>query len=288
MRLVTTSDILADTFGDLEAVRILASNGFDAIDWSFFNMERQPAWQGNDWREHAMEIRRTAEDCGIGFGQSHAPFPTSTGEEEKDKAILAVILQSMEAASILGCHSIIIHPRQHLVYAKNKKQLFQENVAFYTSLIPYCEQFGIHVCVENMWQYDHKRHIIVDSVCAQPEEFCAMIDAIHSPWITACLDIGHAALVGVDPADAIRALGHDRLQALHVHDVDYLHDCHTLPFNRDLDWDAITAALAEIHYEGDFTFEADAFLKQFPPELRRDASVLMERTGRYLVARASR
>ena len=122
-------------------------------------------------------------------------------------------------------------------------------------------------------------------ICRTVDVFdkCAMIDEINSPWITACLDIGHTALVGVDPADAIRALGHDRLKALHVHDVDYLHDCHTLPFNRNLDWDAITAALAEIHYDGDFTFEADAFLEQFPRELRKDASVLMARTGRYLV-----
>lgn len=283
MRLVTTSDSLAETFGDLEAVRILARNGFDAIDWSFFSIERQIGWQGGGWRDHAAEIRRTAEECGIGFGQSHAPFPSSVGNEEKDKQILTTILKSMEAAALLGCHSIIVHPRQHLPYAKNKKQLFRENVAFYTDLIPYCKQFGIHVCVENMWQYDEKRHIIVDSVCAQPEEFCAMIDEINSPWITACLDIGHTALVGVDPADAIRALGHDRLKALHVHDVDYLHDCHTLPFNRNLDWDAITVALAEIHYDGDFTFEADAFLEQFPRELRKDASVLMARTGRYLV-----
>lgn len=70
------------------------------------------------------------------------------------------------------------------------------NVEFYRTLIPDCERLNIRVCAENMWQWDDKREIIVDSICAQPEEFCALLDAIDSPWIVGCLDIGHSALVG--------------------------------------------------------------------------------------------
>ena len=71
-----------------------------------------------------------------------------------------------------------------------------------------------------MWQWDDKREIIVDSICAQPEEFCALLDAIDSPWIVGCLDIGHSALVGVEPRGTLSAhSGSKRLQALHVHDV---------------------------------------------------------------------
>ena len=64
---------------------------------------------------------------------------------------------------------------------------------------------------------------------------------------------------------------------------DYLDDNHTLPFMKKLDWDSITAALGKIDYPGDFTFEADFFLRPFPRELLPEAARLMVRTGRYLM-----
>lgn len=228
-------------------------------------------------------MKALAAQYGIGFSQAHAPFPTSMGEEPFDTERMACIVRSMEAAAIMGVQYIVVHPRQHLRYAQNKRQLFDENVAMYKSLIPYCQKFGIHVCAENMWQWDAKRGIIIDSVCSQPEEFCDLIDAVDSPWIVACLDIGHTGLVGQDPADFIRALGTRRLKALHVHDVDLLHDNHTLPFLQKLDWDSVTKALADIDYQGDFTFEAENFTRCFPKELQEDACKFMERTGRYLI-----
>lgn len=286
MRLVTQTDVLARMFGEEQSIRILANSGFDAIDWSFFAMlQDDNPWCQPDWRERALKMKAVAEECGIGFSQAHAPFPSSKGEEPFDTVVMERILRSMEIASIMGVRNIVVHPRQHLPYVKYRQQLFEENVAFYKSLIPHCARLNIHVCAENMWQFDRNRNIIVDSVCARPEEFCAMIDAVDSPWIVACLDLGHAALTGQDPADMIRALGHDRLQALHVHDVDHLHDCHTLPFTRNLDWESIAAALGEIDFQGDFTFEADNFLAPFPRELQQEASAFMAKTGRYLINR---
>lgn len=284
MQLVTTTEKLSEAFGDEECVRILAEAGFDAIDWGFFEMSAgKGIWCTDDWKNHALRLKELGRECGIGFSQAHAPFPSSQGEEAADKIIMERILRSMEAAALMGIKNIVVHPKQHLVYAKEKKQLWQENLEFYRSLIPFCQTFGIRVCAENMWQYDSKRRYIVDSVCSQPEEFCALLDALDSPWIVGCLDLGHCALVGVEPEDFIRAMGKDRLKALHVHDVDYLHDCHTMPFMKNLNWENITSALAQIGYEGDFTFEADSFYSGFPAPLMKDACRLMERTGRYLI-----
>lgn len=286
MRLVTETGSLEESFSDEDCVRILAGAGFDAMDWSFFSMlSGKTVWCGDSWKEHALRVRETAKECKIGFSQSHAPFPSSKGEEPFDTEIYGRILRSMEAAAFLGAKHIVVHPRQHLDYAKNRARLWEENVAFYRSLIPYCEEYGIRVCMENMWQYDSKRHYIVDSVCSQPEEFCGLLDEVDSPWIAGCLDIGHAALTGVDPADFIRAMGKKRLAALHVQDVNHVEDCHTLPYLQKLDWESVAAALGEIGYEGDFTFEADSFTGAFPAALKPDACVLMAKTGRYLMER---
>ena len=275
-----------ESFSEEDAIQILAKSGFDAIDWSFFRMKNpDDVWNQENWRERAQKMKALAAQCGIGFSQAHAPYPTNKGEEPFDTIQMDRILRAMEAAAIMGVQYIVVHPKQHLDYAKNKRQLFEENVTMYKSLIPYCQQFGIHVCAENMWQYDAKRGIIIDSVCSQPEEFCAMIDAVNSPWIVACLDIGHTGLVGQDPAEFIRALGNRRLKALHVHDVDLLHDNHTLPFLQKLDWESVTKALADIDYQGDFTFEAENFTRGFPSKLQEDACKFMERTERYLISR---
>lgn len=286
MRLAAPAECLAASFGDETCVRILAESGFDAIDWSFFAMTSgNDRWCGDDWRERALRLKELGQAYHIAFSQAHAPFPSSIGEEPFDTLIMQWIHRSMEAAALMGARNIVVHPHQHIPYRQNKARLYAENLAFYRGLIPYCEEFGIRVCIENMWGYDEKRRYIVDSVCSQPEEFCAMLDELDSPWITGCLDIGHCALVGEDPAAFIRALGAKRLQALHVHDVNYLEDNHTLPFLEKLDWESITKALAEIGYEGDFTFEADNFLLSFPPALQPEASILMAKTGRYLIYR---
>jgi L-ribulose-5-phosphate 3-epimerase len=286
MRLSTQTDLLARVFGDEECLRILARSGYDAADLSFFEMTGgKGVWCGSDWRAHAERLKEVAHSLGIVFNQAHAPFPSNRGEEPYDTVIFERIVRAMEAAALLGARSIVVHPLHHIPYAANKAKLWKMNLDFYRRLLPYCEQFGIRVAAENMWQVDERRGYIVDSVCSQPEEFAALLDALDSPFIVGCLDLGHSALVGVEPADFIRALGPKRLQALHVHDVNYVRDCHTLPFMEKLDWASICRALADIGYEGDFTLEADNFMGGFPRALLPEASALMAKTGRYLMSR---
>jgi len=284
MKLGTSTEILGRRFGEEKAIQLLAQAGFDGVDWDFSGMEKDDnPWNQDNWRDRAAQMKALATENGIEILQAHAPYPTSKGIDPYDTVVKERIIRSMEAASIMGAKHIIVHPMKHLNYVKYRQLMFEKNVELYQQLIPYCEKWKIRVCAENMFERDNQRNMIVNSGCGMPEEFCALLDVLNSPWIVGCLDIGHAALVGVDPADAIRMLGRERLRALHVHDVDYLTDGHTIPFMEKLDWGSITSALAEIGYEGDFVFEADKFLIGFPKELCMDASTLMEKTGRYLI-----
>ena len=67
---------------------------------------------------------------------------------------------------------------------------------------------------------------------------------------------------GNGAANMIRQLGH-RLQALHIHDNDRLHDSHQIPYSMEIDFDGIVKALKEIGYYGYFTLEADQYLNAF-------------------------
>ena len=268
-----------------EAVKINSDAGFDAYDISLFQLTRDESYEFNapDYVEKAKALRAYADSLGIVCNQSHARFPSSVGKEDEDKIIFDKIVRAMEIASILGAKIIVVHPKQHMVYAEHPDELFEINVEFYKSLIPYCEKFGIKVACENMWQWYNGNKVPSDSTCSRAWEFCKYLDAIDSEWIVGCLDIGHVSLVLADIPDFIRKMGNKRLQALHVHDTDFKADKHTLPFMEKIDFIAMCKALAEIDYQGDFTYEADAFYRGKPVELYPATTKYMCEVGRYLI-----
>ncbi|MBP3382263.1 MAG: sugar phosphate isomerase/epimerase [Clostridia bacterium] len=285
MLLSTQNEDLLKMFGFEKAVTILKNAGYDAYDMSLFQMFTEAdtcPLNKPDYRRRAQEMRAFADAIGLPCNQAHAPFASSQGDE-KDEWRFETIVRSMEIASILGAKCIVVHPVQHLPYMQEKQTLWDMNIAFYKRLIPYCEQFGIKVALENMWQYNHKTQHIADSVCSRPEEFLRYLETLHSPWLVACLDIGHAALTDEDIPTFIRTLGKKHLQALHVHDVDFKNDNHTLPYTMNIEWAAVLDALAEIGYEGDLTFEADVFIRKLPAPLVETGVKFMADVGRYMV-----
>lgn len=286
MLLSTQTEYLASRYGDEQAIRTLAEVGFDAFDLSLFAMNSNPDYEMNkeNFRDYAKHLRAVADECGIVCNQSHAPFPTSVGDEEKDEKIFQSVVRAMEAASIVGAKIIVVHPKQHLNYHAHAAELKELNMEFYRRLIPYCEKFNIKVATENMWQYNRTAGHIKDSVCSRPQEFLGYLEELNSPWIVACLDIGHVVLTNEDLPTCIRTLGAKHLQALHVHDNDHRDDSHTMPFLSRINFAEVTAALKEIGYQGDLTFEADAFFKPMPEEILPEAYALLHKTGRYLVS----
>ncbi|MBR6766810.1 MAG: sugar phosphate isomerase/epimerase [Clostridia bacterium] len=280
MKLSSECHYLANQFGLHAAVNMMADAGYDAIDYSAFEEE----WY-SDARDKTFytDARKIAEDRGLTFNQAHAPFPSSFGDPEKDKKTFENIVSSMKIASWLGVKNIIVHPCQHMEYAANgvPEKLFDINMDFYRRLIPYCEEYNIRVAVENMWQYPRT---VSHSTCSKPDEFVRYMDSLNSEWLVACLDVGHAMLVKEKPGDMVRALGRKHLQALHVHDIDGVHDTHTLPYSGIIDWQAFMESLAEIDYQGDLTFEADCFFSHTPPALWKDSIKYMVSVGRYLIS----
>jgi sugar phosphate isomerase/epimerase len=262
---------------------MLAEAGYEAFDLSLFSMiDDNDPFHVDDYRAKAECLRATADACGIVCNQAHAPFPSSKSDETFNKKMFSRIVRAMEIASIVGAKHIIVHPVQHLYYPENVRVLRDMNSAFYSALEPYCKKFDIKVALENMFQGDPRRHVLIESTCNSPDEFCDYLDVLPTAHFIACLDIGHCGLVGQNAANFIRALGHDRLGALHVHDNDHHHDLHTLPFMGALDWDAITTALADIHYTGDITLEADGFLTRLPKEALPEALHLMCTVAKHL------
>ena len=282
MLLSNTIEILNDHFGDAGAIKLLAECGFDAYDMSFITMDTCPEHplNGENYIEYLKNLRKVADEAGIVCNQAHAPFHSSYGEKEKDDMRYRQIIRSIEGAAILGAKIIVVHPKQHLKYWESAEELREINLEFYKSLIPYCEKYNIKVAVENMWQY--KDGGIVDSTCSRAAEFCDYVDMLDSKWIVACVDIGHVVLTGETLTNMFHSLG-NRVQCLHVHDNDLIHDNHCLPFVMNVDFKEMVQALKDIEYKGDFTFEAASFCTKMPKELLPSALRFMHDTGRVLM-----
>ena len=265
MKISTQTGSFMKFFSDREIVDILKDAGFDAIDYSFFDVQRcNPDISDAEYKERFTELRKYAEDKGLYFNQSHAPHPSSLMDEAFTKRRFDELITALKNSSYLGVRNIIIHPCQHLRYytGENIEALYEMNLEFYARLIPYCEEYGITVCTENMWQCygDSKR--IWDSTCSRAEEFVRYVDGIGSPFVKACVDLGHTVLVGENPVNMIKALG-NRVAALHVHDNDGIRDEHTVPFHGIIKWNEVAKALKDIGYSGEITLETEGFMNQY-------------------------
>ena len=261
MKTSTEIDSIALQIGEEKAVELVAKTGFDAWDFSMFQMcekkngilvpKNHPLAQEN-YLTFARKLKQIGLDNGIVCNQGHAPFPSSPKSKDYLK-------RAIECVAEAGGEICIIHPMNN--------GSPQENAEMYFELLPFAKEHNVKIATENMWNWSKwKRHSIF-AACATPESFNAHLDAVNDDYFVACLDIGHAEMKGskTSAVEMIKALG-KRLKALHIHDNDKLHDSHELPFSMKIDFVPIVKALKEIEYDGYFTLEASYHLEKLPKE----------------------
>lgn len=283
MRISTQTQFAIERLGVTETFRVLKEAGFDAYDYTILDASAENPLYGDDWQSHIAEVRAAAQAVGLPCNQAHAPHPTSQPDLPKyadyNARIFDVTVRCIEAAAMLGANAIVVHPVQHMVYREHAEELFRLNMDFYRALAPYAKRAGIRIALENMWQRNGQG-VIVDSTCGQPAEFIRYFDTLADDCFTCCLDIGHCFLCGHDPAAAIREMGAGRIGALHVHDNDGKDDLHLLPHLGRINWSSVAAALADVGYRGDFTYEAYGFIKKMPAAAMPAAYRLMADVAR--------
>lgn len=285
--LLSTSlhSLLSQDFTLEQCVTICKTAGFDAMDMCFTHAKWHDAeTETPEFLNHLIEVRKIAEGSGLVFNQAHAPFFKKTPTVEDPEGCFSKIVRAMKYASVLGVKNIVVHPLQHLTYRNPgvPEQLFELNMEYYGRLQKYCEEYGIVIAVENMFQRT-SNHRIIRSVCATPEEFCRYMNHLDNRYFIGCLDIGHAMLTD-EPVEFIRKAGHC-IGALHVHDNTGFNDDHMMPYCGILDWESITDALRDAKYTGDFTFETVKYTKAYPRELQQDAHNMLAKVGRHLIKR---
>lgn len=270
MKISAGIDRVAKAYGYEKALEMAAQAGFDCVDISLEVMttEENCRFLQPDGLDYCRQLRACAEELGITINQTHAPVKGNhaqwqAGEKEK---VIARMGQSVLVSGALGARNAVVHPLQYWNYLNTDPQkILQTNLEYYGALIPYAQQVGVKIAIENMWQNHKYNKNITLSVCSSPYEHREYVDACNAmaPVFTACLDVGHCVLTGHDPAKSIAVLG-SRLEALHIHDVDGVHDNHTCPLTLNVDFDAIMEALRQAGYAGEFNLETPYYFEKFP------------------------
>ena len=270
-----------------EAVRLYEGTGFKLLDYSFYRaINNEHRFLEDDWKKYVLEAKNVAEELGFTFVQAHAPAYNPLGGADYDhKGGVLAMTRSIEACGLLGIPNTVTHSgiSQDYRYPADRDAYFEANRTFYRSLIPYMEEYGVNVLIENSCEVNM-------CGCWFPmtaEEMNAFITALGHPGFGACWDIGHAHIQGVNTHDELVTLGKN-LKALHIHDNDGRHDLHLQPYAGSFDYDDLMRGIIDSGFEGYFTFEADSYkapftelTKEYIRQLYLTAQKLLEQYGMY-------
>ena len=280
MKTSTEIQSIVNVVGEEKALEYIAKAGFDAWDFSMFNMhdnytifdnlfKKKYALVTNDYLKFARKLKQIGLDNGIVCNQSHAPFPSF------DKKVRPYLQRAIECTAEAGGNICIIHP--------GNNHTPEENAEMFNELLPFAKSCGVKIATENMWNWNVAKNQASPAACSDPASFNAHLDAVNDEFLVACLDIGHAEMkgLGTSSVDMIHKLG-NRLQALHIHDNDKRHDSHQIPFSMKIDFDETVKALKEINYNGYFTLEADQYMKKYNKSNALDGVIELGKAARKL------
>lgn len=260
-------------FGIKKTIDIFSEAGFKGID---FGLDI-PMYVAENNKDFFTDIKRYAEDKGIGFYQTHAPFGMKVESEIENNYFFPEIVKSLEKSSWLGSDMMVVHPCRRMENYKEAgtyNELLELNLDFYRRLIPYYEEYGVKIAIENIgWCITESADGLLD-----------VYNNLDNEAFTICFDAGHAGVCGQDVVDMVKKFG-NKIGCTHIHDNNGVDDSHTLPYYGVIDWESVMKALAECGYEGNLNYEAGLFLYGVPAELCADAAKYMAKVGEHLISR---
>lgn len=291
MEISTEIGTLIARVGEKEAIRIYAEAGFTSLDYSFdpYMENGTSPYDQDDWESHAKDIRRYADSLGVRFNQAHGPFMFMLPANQRvdlHERVIPMTERCLEVCAILGVPHVVVHPIHNLRWHDYKDELWTLNQDFYHELAATSEKTGVKIALENMFYSDRRRGCISMDMLNEPHDYVRFYKELDDEKHFICLlDTGHCGLVGEDTADSIRVLG-PLLKGLHVNDNCYHDDDHLMPYEGLIDWDRVLKALADVDYQGDFTFESlHLYEDRVPEELFPLQARHLFELGKAMVAR---
>ena len=260
MKLCTTTGDYA-RFTDDQAVALahIREAGFRYADYSFgVDYNRQTGIYGADFPAYLGKINEAQGRLGIALAQAHAPMGSPLCDP--DGAFLRDTALCVDACGAWGIKNLVVH--SGYLPGLSREDTFIKNREFFLPLLEKAEKYGVNILVENF------NKMCVDGLywIDNAQDLLAMVECVSHPLFHAVWDVGHANLQEMPQDEALRSLG-SHVRALHIQDNMGDEDTHLCPFLGTLNLDSVMHGLADIGYDGFFTFEVGRFFS--PAEKRR-------------------
>ena len=258
--------------GEEKNLRAIKAAGFDGVDYDI-----QPEQLGDDFRETAKAVKAMLDEVGLVCTQAHAPHNFVFGTEMNESNVdYRDTFRSIEFAAILETPNLVIHGGP-VPDGPLSGQFIEHNYIYYKTFEDEARRCGVHIGVENL-KY---------GILPRPEYVNRLLNLLDSDVFYPHVDMGHSALVGVEPDAFLHHLTVGPIRAIHVHDFNVQTD-HVLPYLGRSNWDAIVKALVDVGYEGCLSMELFVTVKMildYSPELLPAFFELAAAVGRELIGR---
>jgi sugar phosphate isomerase/epimerase len=184
----------------------------------------------------------------------HAPFAdridiTALDERAREASVAELIL-ACEAATLLGCDHVVLHPgpeREGRPPDAEFIQFMHHAAASLNRVAARCSQLGIRLLLENMLGHLMFGHV---------RDMMYLLGEINTGEVGTCLDTGHAHLAREMDGVIRKLSGH--LKMVHVNDNHGDHDAHLAPGDGGIDWHRVIGELRRCGFHGVLVLELSA------------------------------
>lgn len=269
----------------------IARAGYRVLDinWRFVRF-RDWFLTRDGWEREVDRIAGEAVRLGIGFSQCHLPYSSALNQVDEyltDPALhewfKGMCRRAVRASGMLGVKWAVAHGFTDLESRCETAASRRKNLEYFGPYVELASRLGVGIAIENL--ADFHGSAIPRRYTATHEELVDLVDAFADPRVGICWDFGHGNLMRLDQRRALRHVGR-RLKATHANDNFGVIDAHNLPYMGKVDWAEVMAGLAEIGYQGDFTYEVHGLTDHLPLELKPQAIRYSWEVGSYLMALA--
>ena len=224
-----------------EAVGPMAEAGMLKVE----SRSRAIDWLGADRGESVRETAEALGATGVELYAVHSPFGDDVDWCSADRRAAGEAQDAMRfivaASADLGATVVTIHPSRGPEGESPQAMIGRVSNGL-EALLPAAEAAGVELALENMpWAGQAATDLV------------STIAALDSPALVACLDTGHANMVG-GVTESLLAFG-NHLGHLHIHDNHGSSDEHLTPPNGTVDWPGFVAGLREVAFQGPLNFE---------------------------------
>ncbi len=200
------------------------------------------------------EVRRAGEQMralGVHPVSFHAPFAeridiTSLNETEREAAIHE-LLSACEAAALIGCEHVVLHPgpeREGRPHEEEFLQRMHHAAAALNRVASRCCELGVQLLLENMLP-----HLLFGHV----RDMMYLLGEISTCNVGTCLDTGHAHLARETGMVIQKLSGH--LKLIHLNDNRGDWDAHLPPGEGSIDWPWFISELRRNEFHGPLVLE---------------------------------